>query len=84
MKDKNQYRLENETMGKSNNTNFSTPSLLPSALSIIHKKQASLGGARNQGYKFNSLNDNNLNTSSIENEESTHTNDIDSVSGKFV
>ena len=75
--------MENETMGKSNNTNFSIPSILPSALSIIDKKETSLGGARNQGYRSNLWNDNNLATLSIENDESTRTNDIDSVSGKF-
>ena len=76
--------MENETMRKSNNTSFSIPSILPSALSIIHKKQSSLGGARNQGYESNLLNDNNSNTLSMKNEESTRTNDIDLVSGKFV
>ena len=84
MKDKKQYSMENETIGKSNNTSFSIPSILPSALSIVHKKQSSLGGSRNQGYKSNLWNDNNSITLSIENEESTRTNDIDSVSGKFV
>ena len=70
-------------MVQSNNTRFSIPPILPSAQSIIHKKQSSLGEARTQGYKSNLWSENNSNAFSIENEESIRKKDIESVSGKF-